>query len=114
MDKVLLVRGYNARSSWSFPRGKINKDESELKCAIREVFEETSYDISNGIREKQYLEIYLKEQRIRLFLIPNVPEHYPFAPRTRKEIGKIEWHFISSLPTNKDKGNYFNVVPFTK
>ncbi len=36
-DKVLLVKGWTSRSGWSFPRGKINKDEPQHVCAIREV-----------------------------------------------------------------------------
>lgn len=45
LENVLLVRGWNAKS-WSFPRGKINKDESALSCSIREVQEEVGFDIS--------------------------------------------------------------------
>ena len=37
MDKVLMVKGWNAKASWGFPKGKINKDEKESECAIREV-----------------------------------------------------------------------------
>jgi 8-oxo-dGTP pyrophosphatase MutT (NUDIX family) len=36
-DKVLLVKGWSSKSSWGFPKGKINKDEPEIDCAIREV-----------------------------------------------------------------------------
>jgi mRNA-decapping enzyme subunit 2 len=36
-DKALLVRGYKNNSSWCFPRGKINSNESDEACAIREV-----------------------------------------------------------------------------
>ena len=31
--------------SWTFPRGKVNENESELACACREVYEETGRDI---------------------------------------------------------------------
>lgn len=36
-DKVLMVRGWKANAGWCFPRGKINSEESEAACAIREV-----------------------------------------------------------------------------
>jgi len=36
LDKCLLVKSWQ-RNLWSFPGGKINKDESELECAKREV-----------------------------------------------------------------------------
>ena len=34
-SQILLVEGY--QNSWSIPGGKINKDESYVDCAIREV-----------------------------------------------------------------------------
>ncbi|KAG5455407.1 MAG: hypothetical protein BJ554DRAFT_5188 [Olpidium bornovanus] len=37
LDKCVLVKGWSAKSSWSFPKGKINKDELQFNCAAREV-----------------------------------------------------------------------------
>ncbi len=37
MQKCLLVRGFKAHSSWGFPRGKVNRNERDIECAIREV-----------------------------------------------------------------------------
>ncbi len=42
--KVLLIKNHNAKY-WSFPKGHIEKDESEIQTAIREVKEETGLDI---------------------------------------------------------------------
>ena len=36
-SNVLLAQGYWAKSSWGFPKGKINAGESPVRCAIREV-----------------------------------------------------------------------------
>jgi hypothetical protein len=35
--QCLLVKGWKAGASWSFPRGKRNKDEKDHTCAVREV-----------------------------------------------------------------------------
>ena len=35
--QCLLVKGWKAGASWSFPRGKRNKDEEDHTCAVREV-----------------------------------------------------------------------------
>lgn len=43
LTKVVMVQGYGS-TSWSFPKGKINKDEPPSSCALREVYEETGYD----------------------------------------------------------------------
>ena len=89
--QLVLVKGFSSKSTWMFPRGKINKDEPESRCAVREVLEETNYDISSGLVEADFLEAYSKEQRIRLYIIQSVPMDYPFSPRTRKEISVRLW-----------------------
>ena len=40
LDKCLLVKGWSKNATWGFPKGKINKNESEIACAAREVHEE--------------------------------------------------------------------------
>ena len=106
LDEVVLVKGYKKGSSWSFPRGKINKDEKDIDCAIREVYEETGYDIrgaglATDEEDVKSIDITMREQHIKLFVFPGVPKHTMFEPRTRKEISKIEWYKLSDLPTLK-------------
>jgi mRNA-decapping enzyme subunit 2 len=36
-DKVVLVKGWKSSAGWGFPRGKINKNETDRDCAVREV-----------------------------------------------------------------------------
>ncbi|KAG0048467.1 mRNA-decapping enzyme subunit 2 [Gryganskiella cystojenkinii] len=103
MDKCILVKGWAARSGWGFPKGKINKDEPDTDCAVREVWEETGFDISSRIRDEDYVEQTMKDQRIRLYIIKDVPENTVFEPQTRKEISKIEWHLLTDLPAYKPK-----------
>ena len=38
LSQVLLVQSYWARSSWGFPKGKVNEEEDPIRCAAREVF----------------------------------------------------------------------------
>lgn len=125
MDEVVLVKGWKKGANWSFPRGKINKDEKDLDCAIREVYEETGFDIREAglIKDEndvKYIEITMREQHMRLYVIRGVPKDFQFAPRTRKEISKIEWYKLSELPTlkkskNHDAANankFYMVAPF--
>ena len=106
MDEAVLVKGWKKSASWSFPRGKINKDEKDIDCAIREVYEETGYDIKNaGLvwdeDEMKSIEVTMREQHMKLFVFPGVPKDTHFEPRTRKEISKIEWYKLSDLPALK-------------
>ena len=108
MDEVLLVKGWKKGANWSFPRGKINKDEADLDCAIREVYEETGYDVNGaGLVPKggksKHIEMNLREQHMRLYVFRGVPRDTYFEPRTRKEISKIQWWKLSDLPTLRKK-----------
>ncbi|KAF9299815.1 mRNA-decapping enzyme subunit 2 [Mortierella antarctica] len=103
MDKCILVKGWAARSGWGFPKGKINKDEQDSLCAAREVWEETGFDITEYIKDEDYVEQTMKDQRVRLYIIKGVPESTVFEPQTRKEISKIEWHKLTDLPTARPK-----------
>ena len=121
LDEVVLVKGWKKGASWSFPRGKINKDEKDLDCAIREVYEETGFDIREaGLvtdeENMKFIEITMREQHMRLYVFRGVPTDAHFEPRTRKEISKIEWYKLSELPTlQKNKLNtnkFYMVAPF--
>lgn len=129
MDEVVLVKGWKKGANWSFPRGKINKDEKDLDCAIREVYEETGFDMGEaGLvkdeKDVKFIEITMREQHMRLYVFRDVPRNAYFEPRTRKEISKIEWYKLSELPTLKrskqhDQGfavananKFYMVAPF--
>lgn len=132
MDAVVLVKGWKKNANWSFPRGKINKEEPDLACAVREVYEETGYDleaaglVGDGENIKS-IEVTMREQSLKLFVFRDVPIDTHFEPRTRKEISKIQWYKLSELPTIKknkqhqeDKGEalaynvnkFYMVAPF--
>ncbi|KIW11966.1 hypothetical protein PV08_09240 [Exophiala spinifera] len=106
MDEVVLVKGWKKGANWSFPRGKINKDEGDLDCAVREVYEETGFDIrAAGLvkdeKDMKYIEVTMREQHMRLYVFRGVPRDAHFEPKTRKEISKIEWYKLTDLPTLK-------------
>ncbi|KAI9718371.1 MAG: hypothetical protein M1812_004092 [Candelaria pacifica] len=106
MDEVVLVKGWKKGANWSFPRGKINKDEKDLDCAVREVYEETGFDLRRaGLvgdePQMKYIEVTMREQHMRLYVFRGVPTDTHFEPRTRKEISKIQWYKLSDLPTLK-------------
>lgn len=109
IDSVVLVKGWKKGASWSFPRGKINKDEPDLECAIREVYEETGFDIhgaglvaSDNVKS---IEVTMREQHMRLYVFRGVPMDAQFEAKTRKEISKIQWYKLSDLPTLKKGKN---------
>lgn len=125
LTQVLLVQSYWAKSSWGFPKGKVNEEEDPSHCAVREVLEETGFDISKLIDKNEFIESVINDQVVRLYIISGIHKDTKFEPRTRKEIKSVEWFTIADLPaTKKDMtpklkigvgpNAFFMVVPFLK
>ncbi len=125
MKHVLLVQGFWAKASWGFPKGKVIEDETEAQCAIREVLEETGYDISEKLSEQDHLRVKINDQIITLYIITNVPKTTKFEPKTRREIKEVRWFRIDELPVHRkdlrckeisgfSPNSFFMVIPFVK
>ncbi|XP_034047399.1 m7GpppN-mRNA hydrolase isoform X2 [Thalassophryne amazonica] len=125
LENVLLVQGYLAKSGWGFPKGKVNEDEAPHDCAVREVLEETGFDIKNRICKDMYIEQKITDQLVRLYIIQGVSKDTKFNPKTRKEIRNIEWFPVEKLPchrndmTPKSKlglapNRFFMAIPFIR
>ncbi|EIM83511.1 DCP2-domain-containing protein [Stereum hirsutum FP-91666 SS1] len=115
-DKVILVKGWKQSSGWGFPKGKINQSEPPHACAVREVLEETGYNLADQIDPDDVIEVSIREQLISLYIVPGVPESFEFQTRTRKEISKIDWFKLIDLPTWKRNkpvpGKFYLIGPF--
>lgn len=125
LENVLLVQGYFARASWGFPKGKVNEQEQPHDCAVREVLEETGFDISSLIDKDEYIDNHFNDQLTRLYIITGVPHDVKFQPKTRNEIKSIEWFPVSDLPCSKKDhlakasvtygpNAFFMVIPFVR
>ncbi|KAF2318520.1 hypothetical protein GH714_008555 [Hevea brasiliensis] len=100
-ERCLLVKGWKG-TSWSFPRGKKNKDEEDHACAIREVLEETGFDVSNLLNKEECIEEMFGQQRVKLYIIAGVKDDTAFAPLTKKEISEIAWQRLDELQPASD------------
>ncbi|KAF2031151.1 hypothetical protein EK21DRAFT_63755 [Setomelanomma holmii] len=116
MTHAVLVKGWKKGAKWSFPRGKINKEETDLDCAVREVWEETGYDLREADlvlpeEEMKKITVTMREQSMMLYVFRGVPTDTYFEPRTRKEISKIDWYKLTDLPTLRRKNQVQAQVP---
>ena len=70
-DKVLVIK--QVKGHWGFPKGHVEKGETEIETALREIKEETNLDVE--IDEKyRYIERYSPEEGIEkdvVFFIAN-------------------------------------------
>lgn len=125
LQYCLLVQGYWLKSSWSFAKGKVNQDESPIACAIREVHEETSFDIEGKIDPDNFIEKKLNEQICRLYIVTNISRDTQFNPQTRSEIRGISWFDVDMLPVHRkdmvcrgpyqlSPNQFFTAIPFIK
>ncbi|EME29037.1 mRNA decapping complex subunit 2 [Galdieria sulphuraria] len=125
LEKVLLVKGFRGKS-WSFPKGKVGKDESYESCAVREAREEVGFDVSNQLYRENLLTSNWQGHESYIFIVPGIPDSTRFETNTRKEISEIKWHDIFSLPSSEDdsggnelhpklkRSRFFSVLPFVK
>ena len=108
--KILLVRNKGAKS-WSFPKGKVEKQETKYEGAIREVYEETGINIKDYINETFFHKKKSKGVYVRLYII-NVNESIDTSP-DENEIEEIKWHYVDEKfrdKTNEDGSKKYNIL----
>ena len=87
--KVLLVK-HNV-GHWGFPKGHMEKDETELQTAIREVKEETNVDVEIQ-EEKRYIdEYYSSEDTFKQVVYFLATCKNVNTQKQEAEIAQIEW-----------------------
>lgn len=88
-SKVLLIK--QIKGIWGFPKGHVEKDETELETAIREVKEETNIDVEIQ-EDKRYTMNYKTDKgadkEVVLFLAKKIGGD--IKPQ-ESEVSVIEW-----------------------
>jgi len=111
LDKMVLVCNWKG-SSWGFPKGKLNEGEDGAACAARETEEETGFRCPAPLSEDDCLPDFNGGQRCNMYVVPGVPEDYPFQPLVRKEISKINFYPFDAPP--KSAWNVSQFIPKLK
>ena len=117
-NKLYFLIVKHNKGHYSFPKGHMEKDETEEETAIREVKEETNIDIKmiNGFREK--ITYSPKENTIKdviFFLAKPLTEN--IKPQ-EEEINKVGWYDEKSsfkvITYEEDKNILKNAINFIK
>jgi tRNA nucleotidyltransferase (CCA-adding enzyme) len=94
--KYFLVHGRKS-NKWGFPKGHMEKGETEKITALREFYEETGFQLSPLIElNKKYIvknNIYFQVSIENLNELIKVEDTIP----DRNEIEKYEWFFIEEI-----------------
>jgi len=102
LENVLLVQGYWAKSSWGFPKGKVNEQEDPMVCACRETKEETGFDCTGLLRKKDSIVKRVGDNTVTLYIVHGVSKDTVFKPETIGEIRNIEWFSLKELPSDRN------------
>ena len=89
-NKVLLIQ--QKKGNQGFPKGRVEKNESECETAIREVKEETNIDVIIEDKNKKYIDTYYSKKdefkEVVLFLGKRIGGE--IKPQ-ENEIKNVEW-----------------------
>ena len=89
-NKVLLIQ--QKKGIWGFPKGHVEKNETECETAIREVKEETNLDVKIEDVNKKYVDSYFAKKNefkeVVFFLAKRIGGE--IKPQ-ENEIKKVEW-----------------------
>ena len=89
-NKVVLIQ--QKKGNWGFPKGRIEKNETEVETAIREVKEETNLDVKIEDVNKKYVDSYFAKKNefkeVVFFLAKRIGGE--IKPQ-ENEIKKVEW-----------------------
>jgi 8-oxo-dGTP pyrophosphatase MutT (NUDIX family) len=99
--KFLVVRGKDT-GIWSFPKGRMDDNEDEEVCAIREVYEETGILIDN-LKENDRLK--LGRNTYFIINVDDINKYNTFNIKDTFEVDVVEWKTFSELKKlscNKD------------
>jgi len=113
--KVVLVKAWKS-NNWTFPAGKVNQNESGIDAGARETYEETGFDPNcnfgickemaiagltvtwEPLKEENSVMYFEDGKQRKCYICKGVPESFPFAPVTRKEVSEVLWHDIEQIP----------------
>jgi mRNA-decapping enzyme subunit 2 len=122
--KVVLIKGWKS-NNWTFPSGKVNQNESGIDAGARETYEESGFDPScsfgickemaeaglsltwEPLKEENAVMYFEDGKQRTCYICKGVPESFPFAPVTRKEVSEVRWHDIEQIPKRT-----YAVIPF--
>lgn len=87
---ILMVRHTNG-GHWSFPKGHVEQNETEVQTAKREIKEETGIDVEIDTRFKEKVTYSPKKDVLKDVIFFAAKTDSKEYVRQQEEISKIEW-----------------------
>ncbi len=88
--EIRLIKNINT-GHWSFPKGHVEGNETEIETALREIKEETSLDVLIDPTFRETVSYYPKRDTLKtvVYFIARA-KNYDFTPQA-EEIADIRW-----------------------
>ncbi|MBQ8515256.1 MAG: NUDIX domain-containing protein [Ruminococcus sp.] len=111
--EILLIKHINS-GHWSFPKGHVEGNETEIETALREIKEETSLDVLIDPTFRETVSYFPKRdtQKTVVYFIAKA-KNYDFAPQA-EEISEIRWVDIGYAANILSYENDKNIVSKAK
>ena len=108
--EILLIKHINS-GHWSFPKGHVEGNETEVETAIREIKEETAIEVMIDPTVRETVSYYPKRdtQKTVVYFIGNA-KNYDYIPQ-EEEISEIRWvdiGYASNILTYENDKNIVN------
>ena len=108
--EILLIKHINS-GHWSFPKGHVEGNETEVETAIREIKEETAIDVMIDPTFRETVSYYPKRdtQNTVVYFIGKA-KNYDYIPQ-EEEISEIRWvdiGYASNILTYENDKNIVN------
>ena len=88
-SKVLLIK--QTKGHWGLPKGHVEENETEIETAIREVKEETNYDVEIT-NDKRFVERYVIDSKIDKEVVYFIAKKVGGeAEKQETEVTDIKW-----------------------
>ena len=104
--EILLIKHVNS-GHWSFPKGHVEADETEVETALREIKEETGIDVIIDPSFRETVSYFPRKdtQKVVVYFIAKA-KNFEFIPQ-EEEIAQIRWvdigHATTILTYENDK-----------
>ena len=95
-----LRKGSHGSGTWAFPGGHLEKNESIVECAKREIKEELNVNLENIIVKNYYTEdIFEGKHYITLYVEANIGNQIVENMEPHK-CEELQWFYINEFPKN--------------
>lgn len=92
--QILMVQPRSTPTKWTIPKGKQNKNESEIECMMREFTEETGFIFQQTEKNCKKLGVFKTKYVYRTtvyVVLVSADQYCPRDSQNNKEIEKVEW-----------------------